>query len=189
MTNACQRVIQIVNQPVKAYLRGPDMRGWIYKPGWFHPGAIKPDFNTVDIRQSQDLNYAQHKYVASDLNPGVVFLGQDLEFNSMTKYFYTNRVLPKHRLAEAEMLEINKLYRVIGRCEAEIRQLQSPAATETVQPTTARTGVGPTVPSQPFESLRRIPKRKRLLYGSIAIGILIVLMVSLRLFRKGARHS
>ena len=39
----------------------------------------------------------------------------------MTKIFYIDRSLPKKKLTEAEMVEINRLYRVIGNCE---RQLQ-----------------------------------------------------------------
>ena len=101
MTNAYNRVLAIVNQFVPAYREAPGMRVSRYSPGWFHEGAAKPNFNTVDVRQTQDLNYRKHDYVTSDLNPGFVFRGQDLEFNSMTKYFYTNRSLPKHRLSEA----------------------------------------------------------------------------------------
>ena len=76
MTNACQRVLQIINQPVRAYARTPGLHVSVYSPGWFHEGASRPDFNNVDIRQSQDLNYAGHQYVTSDLNPNMVFLGQ-----------------------------------------------------------------------------------------------------------------
>jgi hypothetical protein len=85
-----------------------------YSPGWFHPGALTPDFNTVDVRATQELNYAKDEYVTSDLNPDVVYLGSELEFNSMTKYFYTDRSVPKKKLTEEEMLEINRLYRIIG---------------------------------------------------------------------------
>jgi hypothetical protein len=41
----------------------------------------------------------------------------------MTKYFYIDRSLPKKKLTEAEMLEINKLYRVIGACEEQLLEL------------------------------------------------------------------
>ncbi len=125
-TNAWQRVIQIINRPVQAYVRTSKHRPVSrYSPGWFHDGAIKPDFNNVDIRQSQDLNYGQSQYVTSDLNPGKVFLGADVEFNSMTKFFYVDRTLPKRKLTEPEMLEVNKLYRVIGRCEDEMARLET----------------------------------------------------------------
>jgi len=95
-----------------------------YHPGWFHDGASKPNFNTVDVRKTQDLQYSKHEYVTSDLNPGIVFRGSDVEFNGMLKYFYANRHLPKKRLTEEEMLEINRLYRIIGRCEGELAKLQ-----------------------------------------------------------------
>ena len=100
------------------------MSVWVYKSGWFHPGASVPDFDNVDIRTSQELIYAKYGYVTSDLNPGVVFLGRELEFNANTKLFYTDRSLPKKRLTEAEMVEINRLYRIIGRCNRQIAQMQ-----------------------------------------------------------------
>lgn len=83
--------------------------------GWFHPGAAKPDFNTVDIRATQEFPYSAYDHVTSDLNPTEMFIGAELEFNPMTKYFYTDRTLPKRRLSDTEMVEINGLYRVIGR--------------------------------------------------------------------------
>jgi hypothetical protein len=108
-----QRVREIVNRPVKSMPRTEEAT--VYSPGWFHPGAITPDFEHVDIRQTQDLSYGKDTYVTSDLNPNEMFYGNDVEFNSMTKYFYTDRSLPKHHLSEHEMLEINSLYRIIGR--------------------------------------------------------------------------
>ncbi|HEX4343451.1 MAG TPA: hypothetical protein VH255_08670 [Verrucomicrobiae bacterium] len=109
-------VKEIVNQPVRRLARTPDMSPGEY-PYWFHPGANTPDFNTVDIRSTQQLDYAKFQYVTSDLNPGVVFVGAELEFNSNTKYFYTDRSLPKKKLTEPQMLEINRLYRIIGQDE------------------------------------------------------------------------
>ncbi|MBZ9707021.1 hypothetical protein LB543_09845 [Mesorhizobium sp. ESP7-2] len=109
-TRAEQKVVEIVNQPITHLPRsGPVSE---FSPGWFHPGATKPDFNNVDIRATQELTYEGH--VTSDLNPSEMFNGRELEFNTMTKYFYTDRTLPKKRLSEAEMVEINGLYRVIG---------------------------------------------------------------------------
>ena len=96
----------------------------MYRPGWFHEGATKPDFNNVDVRRTRETSYDGKEYVTSDLNPGVVFHGDELEFNSMTKYFYTDRTVPKKKLTEAEMLEINRLYRIIGRCEQELSKLK-----------------------------------------------------------------
>lgn len=123
MENAIARVREIVNEPVNPLNQTPDMQVVTYRPGWFHEGAQKPDFNTVDIRTTQQLSYDQHEYVTSDLNQGVVFRGRDLEFNPMTKYFYTDRTLPKKKLSEDEMLEVNRLYRIIGHDEALLSKL------------------------------------------------------------------
>ncbi len=119
MDAAIARVKEIVNQPVATMPLSSvsgDIGTYDY---WFHDGAIKPDFNTVDVRKTQDTaNYSKSDYITSKLNPGVAFPGKGVEFNSMTKYFYTDRSLPKKKLTEAEMLEINRLYRIIGQCEA-----------------------------------------------------------------------
>ncbi len=111
-----QAVVTIVNQPIDHLPRTPAAGD--FSPGWFHPGAVKPDFNTVDVRLTQQLVYADYTYVTSDLNPTEMFIGKNLEFNTMTKYFYVDRTLPKARLSQAEMLEINRLYRLIGQAEA-----------------------------------------------------------------------
>jgi hypothetical protein len=126
MDDAIARVQAIVNQPVTHLTRTPDMQVSTYTPGWFHAGAEKPDFATVDVRATQQTEYNQHDYVTSDANPGVVFNGHELEFNSMTKYFYTDRSVPKKKLSEAEMLEINRLYRIIASCEQKLDQLRNP---------------------------------------------------------------
>lgn len=55
--------------------------------------------------------------MTSDLNPSDMFRGHDVEFNAMTKYFYVDRTTPKKRLSEAEMLEINRLYRGIAQAQ------------------------------------------------------------------------
>jgi hypothetical protein len=123
---AVASVQQIVNQPVTHLKQTPDMSVSVYSPGWFHEGASTPDFDNVDVRKTQEFTYQEHTYVTSDLNPGEVFLGNELEFNSMTKYFYTDRSLPKKKLTEAEMLQINDLYRVIGRCNKQLDELQNP---------------------------------------------------------------
>ena len=87
----------------------------------------------MDVRKTQQFDYDGHQYVTSDLNPGVVFIGQELEFNPMTKYFYTDRLVPKKKLTEAEMLEINQLYRVIGHFEHELNELQDPESSPTTK--------------------------------------------------------
>jgi hypothetical protein len=123
MKSAMDQVREIVNQPVPPMSRTPEMRVSTYRGGWFHEGATKPHFSTVDVSNTQDTNYSRNEFVTSDLNPGLVWYGSQLEFNPMTKYFYTDYSLPKKRLTEAEMLEINRLYRVIGRCEQELAEL------------------------------------------------------------------
>jgi hypothetical protein len=123
MNQAIEKVRFIINQPVTPILQTDNMDVSIYGPGWFHDGASKPNFNVVDVRKTQDLSYSQHEYVTSDLNPGIVFRGSEVEFNGVLKYFYTDRHLPKKRLTEEEMLEINRLYRIIGHCEGELAKL------------------------------------------------------------------
>lgn len=186
LTNAWHQVEAIVNQPVTAYQRDPNYRLSISRPGWFHPGAITPDFNNVDVRKSQQLIYTE-PWVSSDITPTMMFRGSDLEFNAMTKLFYTNRDLPKKRLTEAEMLQINSLYRIIGRSQAAIQQLEpapatEPAAADADNDTESDTN-GAT-PPQAIAAIERIPQHTRILYGSIAIATLLVLIVGLRLIGK-----
>lgn len=120
---AVKEVQRIVNQPVRKLARTQEMQVITYRPGWFHEGAMKPDFNNVDVRKSRETPYDSHPYVTSDLNPGFVFIGAELEFNPMTKAFFLDPALPKKKLSEAEMLEINRLYRIIGRCEQQLAEL------------------------------------------------------------------
>ena len=122
----------------------------------------------------------QAGYVTSDLNPGVVFIGSQLEFNSMTKYFYVDRTLPKRKLSEAEMLEINRLYRVIGRCEQQLAALLKPSAgrkTDGDEDSSPDSETGATVVRG------RIPP-SRLIYGGLGIlGVLTLYGV----YRKWGR--
>jgi hypothetical protein len=123
---AIERVKLIVNRPPPSLPITPGMNVTSYGDAWFHPGAVRPDFNNVDIRKTQDLsNYSKFEFVSSNLNPSIAFPGRELEFNPMTKFFYTDRSLPKLKLTESEMIEINRLYRIIGRCEAELSRLQA----------------------------------------------------------------
>jgi hypothetical protein len=120
---AVKRVVAIINQPITRLPRTPEMKIGFFQPGWFHPGATRPDFNSVDITKTQETPYSNFEYVSSDLNPTEAFLGAELEFNSMTKYFYTDRTVPKKKLTADEMAEINHLYRVIGLGERQLLQL------------------------------------------------------------------
>jgi len=112
IATARERVVEIVNRPVTHLPRTAEAAK--FSPGWFHPGAVTPDFETVDVRATQEFPYVNDEYVTSDLNPSEMFIGRELEFNAMTKAFYRDRTLPKARLSEADMIEINRLYRVIG---------------------------------------------------------------------------
>ncbi len=125
MTNAMDQVRTIVNQPVIRIARVPGMLVGKGKD-WFDVAVVKPDFDHIDVRLSQVFPYTNYDYVTSDLNPGVVFLARDLEFNHYLKYFYTDYSLPKKRLTEPEMLQINRLYRIIGHCQQQLEVLQEP---------------------------------------------------------------
>ena len=186
LTNAWLQVDAIVNQPVTAYRRDPDYRVSVYSPGWFHPGAMTPDFNNVDVRKSQQLIYTS-PWVSSDVTPTMMFRGSDLEFNAMTKLFYTNRDLPKKKLTEAEMLQINSLYRIIGRCQTGIQQLQNlPEADTTATATGTESDSDTNNPAPPpaIAAIERIPQQTRIFYGSVAIGTLLVLVIASRFLRK-----
>jgi|CZKI01.1.fsa_nt_gi hypothetical protein len=119
------RVRSLVNQPVSPVERTPEMPVTIFGPPWFHTGATTPDFNDVDIRKTRETPYDPYEYVSTELNPGLAWVGRELEFNPMTKFFYTDRSVPKKKLTEEEMPEINGLYRIIGRCEQQLGQLQA----------------------------------------------------------------
>lgn len=172
MDAAIAEVKKIVNQPVRRFSRSKSMKVVSYKSGWFHEGASRPIFNSVDVRQTRELPYAQYPYVTSDLNPGIVFAGPDLEFNAATKYFYTDYSSPKKKLTEAEMLEINRLYRVIGRCETEMDRLQLEiigAGEEDPQQDE------PAIPQNAFlAKVRSVPKST---YAFIATALLLFLVV------------
>jgi hypothetical protein len=178
MNAAILRVQQIVNQPVTELRRTPDMQVAELAGGWFHPGAGKPSFLTVDVRKTQKFPYSRFQYVTSDLDPGVVFVASELEFNPMTKYFYTNRSVPKKRLTEAEMLEINQLYRVIGRCEHQLLDLENPISTQS-----AEESQNSDESESPQPMLATI-HRWIFTHKSIAIGIVAGLFVLLIFLRK-----
>jgi hypothetical protein len=121
---AIQKVAGIVNQPVTHYMRLPSIQPGIY-PTWFHDGAIKPDFNKVDVRKTQEFPYAKFEYVASDLSAREMFKSDELEFNAQTKFFYIDRTVPKKKLTQPEMVEINRLYRIIGQDERKAQALRA----------------------------------------------------------------
>ena len=126
LKDATDRVNAIVNQPVPSVPRTREMRdrcGW-FPGGWFHPGAATPDYNNVDVRRTQETkDYDSYEFVSSSLTPNRAFPAKEIEFNSMTKIFYQDRFLPKKKLTEEEMLEINRLYRIIGKCTDQLGSL------------------------------------------------------------------
>jgi hypothetical protein len=126
LADAVLRIQRIVNQPASVQPISTGMNVTTISGGWFHEATLKPDFDNVDIRLTQKLTYDRFEYVTSDLNPGLAFTGSDLESNPMTKFFYTDLSLPKKKLSESEMLEINRLYRIIGRCQSVINPAPSP---------------------------------------------------------------
>jgi hypothetical protein len=63
---------------------------------------------------------------------------------------------------------------------------QTNTQSATVEPAKSETNEGDIIPGQQFESIRKIPKETRLLYGGIAIGVLVLLVVLLRVFRRKA---
>jgi hypothetical protein len=115
LNSALDRVREIVNQPVESFPMTEELK---YKtpvyPIWFHPGAVVPDFNVIEVERTQETNYGKDEWVTSGLTPNLVFRGADLEFNAMTKLFYVDRSLPKKKLTMDEMKEIDQLYRKIG---------------------------------------------------------------------------
>jgi hypothetical protein len=126
MDAAIARVKEIVNQPPPSQKDSFGIPGYVVKnawAGWYSAGATKPDFNTVDVRKTQQLPYIKYTMVTSDLNLGTIYPASELEFNPMLKYFYTDRTQPKKRLSDSEMVEINRLYRIIGRCEQQLGEL------------------------------------------------------------------
>ncbi len=120
MSVAVKRVQAIVNQEVPSVPLDPKRSAGEF---FFHEGATLPDFNTVDVRTTQETPYDAYEFIRWQGRPGVMWPGKELEFNSMTKYFYVDRTQPKKKLTEEEMLEINKLYRLIGQYVASLGML------------------------------------------------------------------
>jgi hypothetical protein len=156
----------IVNQPIEQLPRSKQVRMAVFSPGWFQSSTIKPDFNVVDVRDSQQAIYDQYDYVSSDLNPAFMFKAKDLAFNPMTKFFYEDLSLPKKKLTDAEMVEINQQYRIIGRCEKKLKELETALANrpKPVQPV-VQTGT----PSAEAMNLT-LAKPKRTLMEEIVSG-------------------
>jgi hypothetical protein len=123
VNEAVKGILYIVNQPVTHVPRTPGMKVVSFGPAWFQAGATRPDFSSVDIVRTQTLPYDKYQYVSTDLNPGDAFIGNELEFNPMTKFFYVDRTVPKMKLSLDQMREVNRLYRIIGQCEPQLLRL------------------------------------------------------------------
>ncbi len=121
LREAVARVQFIINQPAPMGMRTPKMRVWEYAT-WFDAGSLKPDFVKVDVRKTQETPYDGEDFVCLKSRPELVWAGRDLEFNPMLKFFYVDRSVPKKKLTNDEMTEINVLYRTIGRLEKELNQ-------------------------------------------------------------------
>lgn len=117
---AVERVVEIIKQPVPSLPRTAEMNA----SGWtFDAGAFRPDFGSVDIRQTPETYYARSEYITFEGHPVLAWRGDEVEFNRMTKYFYRDRTVPKKKLTEEEMLEVNSLYRKIAQSELKLAQL------------------------------------------------------------------
>ena len=119
------RIQDIVNQPLTHLKPTPDMVAKNFTD-WGGHDFLTPDFDTVDVRTTQQKMFDGYQYVTCNLNPGEVFIGNELEFNEMTKIFYNDFTVPKKKLTETEMLEINRLCRIIGSCNRQLDELENP---------------------------------------------------------------
>jgi hypothetical protein len=126
LKDAVDHVNVIVNQPVSYVPRTQEnwnQCAW-FGGAYFHPGATTPDFANVDVRKTQETkNYDGYAYASSQFTPDRAYIASDMAFNSMTKFFYQDRTVPKKKLTEDEMVEINRLYRIIAKCCAQLSQL------------------------------------------------------------------
>jgi hypothetical protein len=126
LKDAVDHVNVIVNQPVPYVPRTRE--NWsqcsYFPDAWFHPGAAIPDFANADVRKTQETkNYADYTYASSVFTPDRAYICSEMAFNSQTKMFYQDRTVPKKKLTDSEMLEINRLYRIIAKCCAQLNQL------------------------------------------------------------------
>src|SRR4029077_7042722 len=118
--------------------------------------------------------YDAHQYVCADTSPNLVYVGRELEFNSMTKYFYKDRTVPKKKLTEAEMLEVNRLYRIIGKCQRELAQARQAQTTDS----------SPSADSNSEAKTSDPAKSSRLLNPYLGGGIIFGLVLLLRVVCK-----
>ncbi len=115
MDAAVARIRAIVNQVPSTVTKPANETGWIEG---FHPGATKPDFDHTDIVSGRKPYTVA--YIQMEGAPNVFYRGADCEFNSETKFFYTNRELPKKKLSDSEYQELVRLYRFVGKCQRDL---------------------------------------------------------------------
>jgi len=135
----------------------------------------------VDVRQTQVFSYDSSPFITSPLNPGVVFRSTELEFNEMTKYFYTDRSVPKKRLTEAQMLEINRLYRIIGQCRKDILHLSAPPEE---RPEAAATESAATDSEPATAPVRQPVPRENYIKATIGVSAVLLIYVLYLLLRR-----
>jgi hypothetical protein len=111
-----QQIQAIVNQTPTTR---PDKIGGTIWIG-FHDGAIKPKLKFITLEQ---LKAGREFYTADTAwmqgAPNVFYVAREIEFNPMTKYFYTDRTKAKKRLSEAEYDQLLPLYHRLGDLEAQ----------------------------------------------------------------------
>ena len=101
---------------------------------WYPETTTAPDYTNADVRATQQKNYDGKGYLATEANPGVVYFGDELEFNPVLNYYYVDRTFPKKKLTPAEMEQINALFREIAECDS---QLKSPRPSSDTAPAAA----------------------------------------------------
>ena len=113
----------------------------------------------------------------------MVFRGPELEFNAMTKYFYTDRSVPKKKLSEAQMVEMNRLYRIIATYNRSWIRRQSLS-----RPEDATSGDSTPGDSTAVEfSIRRYIHRAQARRGGWWSAFLVLLLASRSVSKAGHR--
>jgi hypothetical protein len=114
LREAVARVREIVNQPVTQLPVDVAMSIGTYN-GWYGGRPPPPDFENADVRTTQDTShYQDHDYGTSPLKPGIAFKLDEVAYNSQLNFFYVDPTVPKKKLSQNELEEINGLYREIG---------------------------------------------------------------------------
>lgn len=137
------RVRALVNQPPPSLPRTVRMRVQTNAGAWYPETATAPDYANVDVRATQQKNYDGKGYLATAAAPGVVYLGDELEFNPLLNYYYVDRTLPKKKLTSAEMEQINALFREIAECDQQLKSPRPSSDAKTATPAASTTEAPP----------------------------------------------